>query len=177
MMGLEEQREAGRKGHAAALQTFIDSGEAATMEEAQQLFSKQGHAASLQNMIDRGEAATPEEAQQLLSKQGRAAAMANHPLGETGFSMNSGVAAALAQGKYTRYPGVRWRQDSSKWRVQFSYKGKRLSLGSHLTEEAPARVHDAYVRANGLDRPLHFPEEGENSSGMFREGLEARAAE
>ena len=37
MMGLEEQREAGRKGHAAALQTFIDSGEAATKEEAQQL--------------------------------------------------------------------------------------------------------------------------------------------
>ena len=118
-----------------------------------------------------------EEAQQLLSKKAHAAAMASHPLGETGFSMNSGVAAALAQGKYTRYPGVRWRQDSSKWRVQFRYKGKRLSLGSHLTEEAAARAHDAYVRANGLDRPLHFPEEGENSSGMFREGLEARAAE
>ena len=47
-----------------------------------------------------------EEAQQLLSKQGRAAGAANHPLGETGFSMNGGVAAALAQGKYTRYPGV-----------------------------------------------------------------------
>ena len=156
---------------------MIDRGEAATLEEAATLLSKQGRAASLQNMIDRGEAATIEEAQQLLSKQGRAAAMANHPLGETGFSMNSGVAAALAQGKYTRYPGVRWRQDSSKWRVQFSYKGKKLNLGSHLTEEAAARAHDAYVRANGLDRPLHFPEEGENSSGMFREGLEARAAE
>ena len=149
MMGLEEQREAGRKGHAATLQTLIDRGEAATMEEAQQLLGKKAHAA----------------------------AAANHPLGETGYSMNGGVAAALAQGKYTRYPGVRWRPDSSKWRVQFSYKGKKLSLGSHLTEEAAARAHDAYVRANGLDRPLHFPEEGENSSGMFREGLEARAAE
>ena len=43
MMGLEEQREAGRKAHATTLQTFIDRGEAATMEEAQQLFSKQGY--------------------------------------------------------------------------------------------------------------------------------------
>ena len=73
------------------------------------------------------------------------------------------------------YPGVRWRKDTQTWRVQFAHKGKRISLGSYQTEEAAARVHDDYVRANGLPRPLHFPREGELSSGSYRENLEARA--
>ena len=52
---------------------MIDRGEAATMEEAQQLLSKQGHAASLQKIIDRGEAATMAEAQALAAQNMRAA--------------------------------------------------------------------------------------------------------
>ena len=90
--------------------------------------------------------------------------------------MNSGVAAALKQGKYTRYPGVLFRNDSKKWRVQFSVNGKRVSLGSYLSEQEAARVHDAYVREHGLTRPLHFPEEGEGaSSAMFLDAAEERA--
>ena len=55
----------------------VDSGEAATLEEAQQVLSAQGRAAALQSFVDRGEAATFEEAQQVLSRQGRAASLSN----------------------------------------------------------------------------------------------------
>ena len=83
--------------------------------------------------------------------------------------MNAGVKAALNAGLYTKYPGVRWRKDSKKWRVQFSANGKKVSLGSYLSEEEAAQVHDDYVRSNNLPRLLlHFPREGEMSSGVYR---------
>ena len=164
----------GAKRRSVALQNMVDRGEAATLEEAAKLSGDRMRATVLQNMIDGGEAATLEEAQRVLSAKGRSAAVANNPLGATGFSMNAGVAAAVACGKYTRYPGVRWRPDSKKWRVQFSVKGKKVSLGSHATEEEAARVHDDYVRANGLSRPLHFPQEGEASSDVYRKQALAR---
>ena len=45
-------------------------------------------------------------------------------------------------------------------------------MGSYNDEEKAARAHDAFVRANGLERPLHFPsEEGEVSSSVIRELL------
>ena len=131
-------------------------------------------AATLQKMIDRGEAATLEEAQRILAGQGREAAAANHKLGALGYSMNSGVKSAMARGMYTRYPGVRWRKDTRKWRVQFGSGGKQISVGSYLTEEEAARAHDTYVRDNGLKRPLHFPRDGEASSGMFQDPWEAQ---
>merc|ERR1740129_2022477 len=123
-------------------------------------------------MVDRGEAATTEEAIGVLMKLARGARAANHPLGATGCAMESGVASALGGGKYTRYPGGIWRADSQKWRVRFLYEGKGYTLGSYESEEEAARAHDDFVRANGLNRPLHFPARpGEVSSGVFRERL------
>jgi len=96
--------------------------------------------------------------------------VANHPLGKTGFSMQGGVASSLALGKRTRYPGVTWYKDRRKWRVRFRHKGDSYDLGCYEGEEEAARAHDDFVRANGLDRPLHFPAgQGEVSSGVFRE--------
>ena len=141
------------QARAASLQKIIDRGEASNMEEAAKVLSSQANTAALQNMIDRGEATTLEEAQQIRSSRNRAAAAAKDPLGTVGVSMNGGVAAAIAAGKYTKYPGVRWRKDTKKWRVQFSVRGKKVSLGSYLTEEEAAKVHDDYVRKNGLTRP------------------------
>ena len=167
---LEEARQIfGARGHAAALQTLVDSGKAATLEDAQQILSSSGYATRLQNMVDRGDAATWEEAKQMHAARGHAAAVATEPLGATGFSMHGGISAAIKAGKYTRFPGVRWRKDSQKWRVQFSVKGKKVSLGSYASEEEAARVHDEYVRTNKLSRPLHFPQSGESSSNVFRE--------
>lgn len=175
----------------AKWQKAIDSGEAATMEEAKLLsaqkarrafddkysleerreLGRQAQLSMLQKMVDRGEAATIEAAQKALARRAHDVAAANHPLGATGLSLSSGVASALAAGRYVRYPGVRWRKDSKKWRVQFSVPGptgsKRLSLGSFATEEEAARVHDDYVRKHGLSRPLHFPREGEPSSAVY----------
>ena len=142
--------------------------------EAARINGLRGLTASLQNIIDRGEAATMEEAQKALSAQGHKAAAANNQFGEVGVGMNAGVAAALAAGKYTKYPGVRWRKDSSKWRVQFSVGGKKVSLGSYHSEEQAARVHDDYVRKHQLARPLHFPADGQTSSDTFRARHEQR---
>ena len=109
--------------------------------------------------MERGEAETVEEAYQLIMKRAKAAMEAKY--GEEELSnlyVNSGVASAQKNGKYTRYPGVRYRRDTRKWRVQFNYKGKRISVGSFDTEEDAARAHDKYVKAHLLQRPLHFPE-------------------
>merc|ERR1740129_1509707 len=57
----------------------------------------------------------------------------------------------------TRYPGVTWYKDRRKWRVRFRHKGDRYDVGCYEGEEEAARAHDDFVRANGLDRPLHFP--------------------
>ena len=159
-----EQKEAIKARYAEA----ISAAEAASSEASKALLSAKGAAESKEAQ------AALEAAQRVLSAKGHSAAVANDPLGATGFSMNAGIAAALACGKYTRYPGVRWRPDSKKWRVQFSVKGKKVSLGSHATEEEAARVHDDYVRANGLSRPLHFPQEGEASSDVYRKQALAR---
>jgi hypothetical protein len=62
---------------------------------------------------------------------------------------------------------VYWRADSRNWRLQFTHKGKKVSLGSFATEEEAALAHDEYVRENGLPRPLHFACEGEVSSSGY----------
>ena len=86
--------------------------------------------------------------------------------------MHGGVSSAIKAGKRTRFPGVVWRNDSQKWRVTFSVKGKRVYLGSHASEEEAALVHDEYVRVNQLSRPLHFPRSNEASSNVFKERVE-----
>ena len=181
LQGKKSPIEWGRLGYAAALEKLVESGEAATMEEAAQVLGKQGHAAALQKMVDRGEAATLEEAQQVLSKRGRTATLqkivdrgeaATLEAAQVGLSMHAGVSSAIKAGKYTRFPGVRWRKDSEKWRVQFSVNGKKVSLGSYQDEIEAARVHDEYVRANQLSRPRHFPGSSEASSSTFKEQVE-----
>ena len=132
--------------------------------------SARGNTGQLQSLVDSGEAATLKEAQEVLAAHMRAAAAAKDTLGfATGFAMRGGVTSAVKTGKYTRFPGVRWRKDSQKWRVQFSVNGKMVSLGSYASEEEAAQVHDEYVRTNNLSRPLHFPQSGEVSSNVLRE--------
>ena len=120
-------------------------------EEGMREMSRQGHATAAAKFGGAVE----------LARVGRAAAVAKHPRGEAGYAMGAGLAAARAAGKYTRYPGVRWRKDNSKWRVQFTSGGRKLSIGQYATEDEAARAHDDYVREHGLDRPLHFPRPGE----------------
>ena len=167
----EAQKVLSGRGHAASLQRLVESGEAATLKEAQKALSSRGRDAMLQKMVDSGEAATLKEAQELVVAHMLAAATAKDPLGATGFAMRGGVTNAIKAGKYSRFPGVRWRKDSQKWRVQFSVKGKQVSLGSYASEEEAAHVHDEYVRTNNLSRPLHFPQSGEVSSSVLREKM------
>ena len=170
----EAQQILSARGYASTLQTLVESGEAATLEEAAKVLSARGRSAALQNLVDKGEAATLEEAQQMWSASGHAASVAKEPLGATGFSMHAGVSSAIKMGRYSRFPGVQWRKDSQKWRVHFSHKGKKVSLGSYASEEEAARVHDEYVRTNKLSRPLHFPRSSEASSSVFKERLEKK---
>ena len=159
--GEEGMREIGRQGYAAAAakvggaSAFAKLGRDAALEkygeEGMREMSRQGHATAAAKFGGAVE----------LARVGRAAAVAKHPRGEAGYAMGAGLAAARAAGKYTRYPGVRWRKDNSKWRVQFTSGGRKLSIGQYATEDEAARAHDDYVREHGLDRPLHFPRPGE----------------
>eukprot|EP00964_Phaeocystis_antarctica_P015584 scaffold8620_cov62-Phaeocystis_antarctica.AAC.12 len=159
--GEEGMREIGRQGYATAAakvggaSAFAQLGRDALLEkygeEGMREMSRQGHATAAAKFGGAVE----------LARVGRAAAVAKHPRGEAGYAMGAGLAAARAAGKYTRYPGVRWRKDNSKWRVQFTSGGRKLSIGQYATEDEAARAHDDYVREHGLDRPLHFPRPGE----------------
>ena len=155
------------KARAASLQNIIDRGEAATLDEAARVLGSSGLAVALQNMVDRGEAANLQEAKTKQAKRSLSVAAANQPLGHTGLSMRAGVARALKSGKRVRFPGVYWRSDTCKWRLSFTYKRKKISLGSFDSEEEAARAHDECVGANGLSRPLHFPLDGELSSTAY----------
>ena len=142
--GEEGVREIRRQGHATAA---ANAG---------------GHSALSQLGRDAAVEKYGEEGMREMSRQGRAAAAAKHPRGKAGYAMGAGLAAARAAGKYTRYPGVRCRKDTKKWRVQFASGGrKNISVGQYATEDEAARAHDDYVREHGLDRPLHFPRPGE----------------
>lgn len=44
------------------------------------------------------------------------------------------------------------------WAAQLWNNGRVVSLGSYPTEEIAARAYDAYVRVNGLNKPLNFPD-------------------
>ena len=70
-------KDSGLIGHGRALQNLVQRGEAATLEEAQQVLSSRGYAARLQNMVDRGDAADLEEAATAIGRKGRSAAAAS----------------------------------------------------------------------------------------------------
>ena len=112
--------------------------------------SLQGHRmnrAVAQRLVDSGKAETIEEAMRVQARRAREALEAKHTEKELrDLSSRAGVAAAIKTGKYTKYPGVNFRKDTQKWRVQFSYKGKRIWVGTYLTEAAAAKAHDDYVR-------------------------------
>ena len=132
-----------------------------TKEQRRELVRKRAEA-SAQKFIDSGEAATMEEAVQLNLARAREAFDAKYTGRERqDICIKRGVASAIKYGKYTKYPGVSFREDRQKWRVQFSYKGKKIYVGYYFTEIAAAKAHDAYVRTHKLDRPLHFPNENE----------------
>ena len=180
--GEEGMREMSRRGHAAAAAKFGGASALSQLardaalekygKEGMREISRRGHATAAANagghsalsQLGRDAAVEKygEEGMREMSRQGLAAAVAKHPRGKAGHAMGAGLAAARAAGKYTRYPGVRCRKDTKKWRVQFASGGrKNISIGQYATEDEAARAHDDYVREHGLDRPLHFPRPGE----------------
>lgn len=65
------------------------------------------------------------------------------------------------------YHGVRrdWRSNINPWSAQcYIGQSRPKYLGLHPTAEAAARAYDAYVIANGLDKPLNFPEHAKAAS-------------
>ena len=67
----------GKRASDAARQNLVDSGEAATLEEAGQILAKRARDAARQNLVDSGEAATLEEARKILGKRRQDAARQN----------------------------------------------------------------------------------------------------
>ena len=62
-----------QEGSASSWQKLVDSGEAATLEEAGKILSKRAYDARRQKLADSGEAATLEEAGKILNKRDREA--------------------------------------------------------------------------------------------------------
>ena len=138
--------------------------------------ARKGATKVAQKLVDSGEAATIEEAFSIVGKRANQKRLDRYTEAEL-YQMNSaaGVKTALLKGHRTRYPGVRWQKRQGKtgtvldegsvdpettrgfWRVTFSYKGKRISVGSgYADEEEAARAHDAFVIENNITRKLHF---------------------
>jgi len=58
--------------------------------------------------------------------------------------MQTGIGAAIKEGRYTKYPGVQFRRETGKWRVQFKYQAVRHRVqGQFALEADAARAHDA----------------------------------
>ena len=160
---------------------MIAEGHASTIDEAKKVAGRRASEASWQTLVDDGTVATVAEAKKYRAKMANRAYMEQFdaPTRRKRSSEN-GVKEAIKRGyRVGQYHGVRWqkKQDSKTnkvleqgvpvqesklgfWRVQFRYDNKRYSVGSgYATEEDAARAMDAFVRARGLDKPLHFPEE------------------
>lgn len=156
----EEVSEMCRKANLKAAQNLVDSGKATSLREAQTLLATKAVNAMIQRLVDNGEAATLEEAWTLKGHQMHEARLAK--FGEFGLSklgIQTAQAAATRKGKYVKYHGVHKRKDSQRWRVQFNYRGEKLTVpGGFGDEHEAALAHDAYVKEHGLIRPLHFPE-------------------
>ena len=174
-----------RKGAEAAAQKLVDSGDVATLEEAYSLQGRIRAEAAAQTLVDSGEAATLEEAYSLQGRRAQRGLVDKH--GKDALhrmQSDRSVRTAKQRGLRTKYPGVRWQKKQDRkthksldegpvdpemtrgfWRVCFSYQGKFYSVGSgYANEEEAARAHDAYVRANGMSRRLHFPDERDGSN-------------
>ena len=160
---------------------LIDEGHASTLEEAKKVAGRRASEASWQKLVDSGTVATIAEAKKYRARMANQAYLEQFdaPTRRKRSSEN-GVKEAIKRGyRVGQYHGVRWqkKQDSKTnkvleqgvpvqesklgfWRVQFRHDNKRYSVGSgYATEEDAARAMDAFVRAKGLDKPLHFPEE------------------
>jgi len=75
-----------------------------------------------------------------LSRRAVAARLAGNPLGSTGVAIQRGIGRAIASGKYTKYPGVRFRQETGVWRVQFKHTGQLHTVGQCVPAPANARL-------------------------------------
>jgi len=149
-----------RKANLKAAQNLVDGGKASNLREAQTLRASNAANAMARKFVTNGEAATLEEAWSLKAAQLQEARLAKY--GEMGLSemgIRTSQAAAVAKGKYAKYPGVHRRKDTQRWRVQFTYRGKRVSVPGGFDDELEAALaHDAYVKEHRLIRPLHFQE-------------------
>lgn len=61
-------------------------------------------------------------------------------------------------GSSSPYYGVCWRESRKTWRVFIQLQGKLKDIGSSRNPVIAAQLYDRYVVANGLDRPLNFPQ-------------------
>ena len=67
------------------------------------------------------------------------------------------VSAIPDKGK-SRFLGVGWHKQNTKWRVGVNVKGKKTHIGYYDDETAAARAYDAYVIPNNIDKNLNFPD-------------------
>ena len=64
----------------------------------------------------------------------------------------------------SRFKGVHWDPERSRWRARVILDGRPRCLGRYGGEEAAARAYDAFARAAwGEFARLNFPESGEQS--------------
>ena len=131
----------------------VDSGEAATLEEAQRVLSSKGHAASLQK-----EAATLEEASQVLGSQGRAAALQN--MVDRGEAATL-EAAPLAVSRARRADCLRVKRGES--RLFREAPRREPNLGARLVSSGYRRTTNYESRL--FQVPVGFPHSGMWESG------------
>ena len=134
--GRAARRRRGRAARAARRQKNGPDGERAIARKAHQAASKAaGGTAELARRGHAAAAAAVGGADEL-ARQAGAARVAANPLGSTGVAIQRGIGNAIAAGKYTKYPGVRYRRETGKWRVQFKCQGKLHTVGQcvHLPE-------------------------------------------
>mmetsp|Transcript_14634 Transcript_14634/g.43199 ORF Transcript_14634/g.43199 Transcript_14634/m.43199 type:complete len:287 (-) Transcript_14634:149-1009(-) len=155
----------GRKARAARRRKHGEEGDRAISQRAHLAAAEAAGGADALGRAGMAAAASAAGGTAAFAAAGRASRAAAHPLGETGVAMQTGIGAAIKEGRYTKYPGVQFRRETGKWRVQFKYQAVRHRVqGQFALEADAARAHDAYVRAHGLRRPLHFPADGEVGS-------------
>ena len=109
------------------------------------MLGRRGNRAAAQNLVDSGQAATLEEAVKLAGSRAIAGRAAANAFGSTGVGMQTGIGNAIKRGLYTKYPGVRWRKDSQKWHGAVRVRGQSDQHGlTPRSSRPPSRTtrHD-----------------------------------